>query len=70
MTADLDIETLRLLVGVAERGSLSAAAAERGMSQPAASARIKEFEARWRLAVVRRSPRGSRLTTDGEAVVS
>ncbi len=70
MAADLDIETLRLLVAVGERGSLSAAAAECGISQPAASARLKEFEARWRLAVVRRSPRGSRLTTDGEAVVS
>lgn len=70
MTPDLDIETLRLLVAVSETGSLSAAAARRGMSQPAASARVKEFEARWRLAVVSRSPRGSQLTTDGEAVIS
>lgn len=70
MTPDVDIETLRLLVAVSETGSMSAAAMVRGVSQPAASARIKEFEARWRLAVVSRSPRGSQLTTDGEAVVS
>lgn len=70
MTPDLDIETLRLLVAVAESGSLSAAARERGISQPAASKRIREFEGRWRLAVVRRSTSGSRLTLDGHAVVS
>ncbi len=70
MTPDLDLETLRLLVAVSETGSLSAAAARRGISQPAASARVREFESRWRLAVVHRSARGSRMTTDGEAVVS
>jgi DNA-binding transcriptional LysR family regulator len=70
MSPDLDIETLRLLVAVAESGSLSAAAAARGISQPAASARIRAFESRWRLAVLRRSSRGSQLTTDGHAVVS
>jgi DNA-binding transcriptional LysR family regulator len=70
MAPDVDVETLRLIVDVAETGSLSAAAARRGMSQPAASARVREFEARWRLGVLRRSSRGSSLTTDGEAVVS
>lgn len=70
MTADLDLATLRLLLCISQTGSVSAAAAELGISQPAASARIREFEARWRLATVRRSPRGSRLTPDGEAVVN
>lgn len=70
MTPDLDLETLRLLVAVSETGSLTAAAAQRGISQPAASARVREMESRWRLAVVHRSARGSRMTTDGEAVVS
>lgn len=70
MAPDLDLDTLRLLVAVSETGSLSAAAARRGISQPAASARVREFESRWRLAVVQRSARGSRMTTDGEAVVS
>ncbi|HEY1134811.1 MAG TPA: LysR substrate-binding domain-containing protein, partial [Nocardioides sp.] len=67
---DVDIETLRILVAVQETGSVSAAARRSGISQPAATARLKEFEARWRLAVVRRSTRGSTLTTDGEAVVA
>ena len=70
MTPEVDVETLRLIADVAETGSLSAAAARRGISQPAASARVREFEARWRLGVLRRSSRGSTLTTDGEAVVS
>jgi DNA-binding transcriptional LysR family regulator len=67
---DLDIETLRLLVAVVEHGSTTGAARARRISQPAASARIREFEARWRLGVLRRSTRGSTLTTDGEAVVA
>ena len=70
MTRELDVETLRLLIAVAESGSVSAAAMQRGMSQPAASARIREFETRWRVAAVRRSSRGSRLTADGEVVVN
>lgn len=70
MSPDLDIETLRLLVALTETGSLSGAAQARGISQPAASARVRSFEARWRLRLVERSPRGSTLTTDGYAVVS
>ena len=67
---DLDVETLRLIVAVDETGSLSAAARERGMSQPSASARVRAFEARWQLAVLQRTARGSTLTTDGQAVVA
>ncbi|QMW67493.1 LysR family transcriptional regulator [Mumia sp. ZJ1417] len=70
MTPDVDVQTLRLLVGVAEHGSIGAAAREHDMTQPAASARLREFEARWRISVLDRSPGGSRLTEDGEAVVS
>src|SRR5262245_34635408 len=70
MTPDVDIETLRLLVAVEDAGSVTAAARAVGISQPAATSRIKAFEARWRLAVVKRSPRGSTMTTDGRAVVS
>ncbi|MDN5743935.1 MAG: LysR family transcriptional regulator [Nocardioidaceae bacterium] len=70
MSRDLDLATLRLLVALAETGSLNAAARDRGISQPAASARVREFEARWQVAVVRRSARGSTLTEDGEAVVA
>lgn len=70
MAPDLDVDTLRLVVAVAETGSLTAAAADRGISQPAASARVRAFEARWRLSILDRGPRGSTLTTDGLAVVS
>ena len=69
MPGDIELDTLRLLTALVEAGSLTAAARMRGISQPAASARIREFEARWQLAVVRRSPRGATLTTDGQAVV-
>ncbi|APH01198.1 hypothetical protein ASJ30_06275 [Janibacter indicus] len=67
---DLDIETLRLVVAVDDAGSLSAAARARGLSQPSASARVRAFEARWQLTLLDRTPRGSRLTTDGQAVVA
>lgn len=70
VTASIDIPTLRLLVAIVEKGSLSGAAAALSISQPAASARLREFEARWRLSIVRRSPRGSTMTTDGEVVVA
>lgn len=70
MTRELDLPTLRLLIAVAQSGSLNAAARARGISQPAASARVQEFEARWQVAVLSRSARGSRLTADGEAVVA
>ncbi len=70
MTPDLDVTTLRLLVALDERGSINAAASALGLTQPAASARVRAFEARWRLAVVQRSARGSTLTTDGHAVVA
>lgn len=70
MGPDLDLTTLRLLVAVDERGSLNAGAAALGIGQPAASARIRAFEARWRLTVLHRSARGSSLTTDGQAVVT
>lgn len=70
MTPDIDLETLRLLVALDETGSLSAAARAIEVSQPAASARLREFEARWRISVATRTPRGSTLTTDGRAVVT
>jgi len=70
MTPNVDLDTLRLLVAVEQLGSLNRASAELGVTQPAASKRIRHFEARWRLAVVDRSARGSTLTTDGKAVAA
>lgn len=70
MAPDVDLETLRLLVLVAEHGSIGAAARAAGVSQPAVSGRIRAFEARWRIRFVERTARGSVLTQDGEAVVA
>lgn len=68
--AKVDVTTIELLVALDDLRSLSAAADRLGISQPAASARLREFEARWQLAVAVRSPRGTVLTEDGQAVVA
>lgn len=68
MTASPDLESLRLLVLVGERGSLTSAAVELGMSQPAASKRMSMLERRLGLSLVERSRRGSVLTASGELV--
>jgi len=70
MTETVDLQAARLLLLIEEHGSLGAAARALGITQPAASARLRSFEARWRLTLVERSPRGSRLTDDGHAVAS
>ncbi|WP_378733872.1 LysR family transcriptional regulator [Nocardia brasiliensis] len=66
-TPDLDV--LDLLVSVAELGSLGAAARRHGISQPAASMRIKALERRLRLRLLDRGPTGSVLTDPGRSVV-
>jgi len=63
-----DLIPFDLLLSVARLGSLGRAAAEHGMSQPAASARMRHLEGQLRLALVERSPRGSRLTPAGALV--
>lgn len=63
-----DLRALEMLLAVAERGSIGAAARELGVSQPAVSARIGDLERRTRLDLVERTPRGSRLTTIGATV--
>lgn len=64
----IDLDSLRLLIWIEERGSLGAAARELGVTQPAASARLRSLESRYGLSLVVRSHRGSRLTDDGRAV--
>src|ERR1700749_884513 len=56
------------LLTVARAGSLGRAAAAHGISQPAASTRIRQLEAQLGLALIERSPRGSRLTPAGALV--
>jgi DNA-binding transcriptional LysR family regulator len=63
-----DLTSYDLLLAVGRLGSLGRAAAELGMSQPAASGRIRHLEAQLGLVLIERSPRGSRLTADGALV--
>lgn len=63
-----DLGALELLLAVARLGSLGAAARELEISQPAASSRIRSMERRLGVALVDRSPRGSRLTDAGALV--
>jgi DNA-binding transcriptional LysR family regulator len=63
-----DLAGFDLLLSVARTGSIGRAAAEHGISQPAASARVRLLEGQLGLALVERSPRGSRLTPVGALV--
>src|SRR5699024_12689347 len=69
MSADVTLEGLRLLVSVAEHGSISAAAREAQISQPSASARMKDLERRLGLELLDRRTRGAELSADGRAVI-
>ena len=60
-----DLDSLELLIAVASTGSLGRAAAARGISQPAVSARVQRMERLVGLALVERTPRGSSLTAAG-----
>jgi molybdate transport repressor ModE-like protein len=59
---------MELLLAVARLGSLGRAARELGISQPAASGRLRALETQLGVALVRRSPAGSRLTDEGALV--
>ena len=63
-----DLMPFDLLLSVARLGSLGLAAAEHGISQPAASTRIRRLERQLGVPLIERSPRGSHLTPDGELV--
>ena len=62
------LDSLRLLLAIGTHGSLGKAARELGVTQPAASSRLRTLEARYGLNLVLRSARGSMLTEDGQAV--
>lgn len=70
MASRIDLESLRLIVAIDRHHSLGAAARELGISQPAASARLRSVESGYGLSLVSRSARGSELTEDGRAVCS
>ena len=61
--------SLDLLVSVSELGSINAAAEAHGVSQPAASTRIRSLERVLGLRLLERNRTGSRLTAAGTATV-
>lgn len=63
-----DLGALELLLAVARLGSLGRAARELGITQPAASGRVRSMERQLGVALMERSPRGSRLTDAGVLV--
>ncbi|WP_433218203.1 LysR family transcriptional regulator [Dactylosporangium sp. CS-047395] len=63
-----DLTSFDLLLSVARLGSVGRAAAAHGISQPAASARLRQLERRLALTLLDRSPRGSTLTETGALV--
>lgn len=63
-----ELGALELLLAVARHGSFGRAARELGITQPAASSRIRSMERQLGVALVDRSPRGSRLTEAGSLV--
>ena len=64
----LDIGWLRLFEAVGRLGSLTAAGAELGLSQPAVSYQIRRIEEQIGTALISRLHRGSRLTEAGETL--
>jgi DNA-binding transcriptional LysR family regulator len=63
-----DLTSFDLLLSVAELGSIGRAAAAHGMSQPAASERLRNLEHELGVRLLKREARGTRLTTVGELV--
>lgn len=65
-----DLAGFDLLLTVAGAGSIGQAAKLHGLSQPAASIRLRQLESRLGLTLLERSAQGTRLTTAGELVAS
>lgn len=64
-----DLDSLQLLIEVAETGSLGRAATRHGLGQPAVSARLRAMEGLVGFPLVVRGARGSTLTPSGALVV-
>ncbi|WP_131737928.1 LysR family transcriptional regulator [Actinomadura roseirufa] len=63
-----ELGALELLLAIVRLGSVGRAAAELGVTQPAASARVRSMERLAGVALLERSPRGSRPTEAGALV--
>lgn len=69
MTDPLDLQTLRVILAVAECGSISAGSDRLGLAVAAASARISALETALGIRVFERSSRGVALTPAGHLLV-
>lgn len=69
MTERLDLQTLRVVIAVAESGSISAGSDRLQLAVAAASARISALEAALGIRIFERSPRGVELTSTGRLLV-
>ncbi|QJW83361.1 LysR family transcriptional regulator [Ramlibacter terrae] len=69
MTERLDLVTLRVVVAVAESGSISAGSERLQLAVAAASARISALETALGVRIFERSPRGVELTPAGRMLV-
>lgn len=69
MTERLDMLTLRVVIAVAESGSISAGSDRLQLAVAAASARISAMEAALGVRIFERSPRGVELTSAGRMLV-
>lgn len=65
----MDVRDLRALIGIAEAGSLSAAARKLHLTQPALSFTLRRLEEGLSLKLVERHSRGVSLTEEGRLVV-
>lgn len=66
--ARVDVDALRLIATVRDTGSIASAAKALGVTQPAASARLRSLETRLGITLVIRRPAGSTLTDAGHAL--
>ncbi|MGW2345464.1 LysR family transcriptional regulator [Streptomyces sp. NPDC001661] len=62
----VDLQNVRTFVAVADEGQIQIAAAELGITQQAASKRVAALERELGARLFTRTPRGARLTLDGE----
>lgn len=69
MTNDLDTALLRSFVGAVRCGSINRAAILQGKTQPALSQQIQRLEQQLGHTLLLRSPRGIRLSSEGEALL-
>jgi DNA-binding transcriptional LysR family regulator len=67
-SSDVDLLSLRVVRAIADTGSVTAAAATLGYSQPAVSQHLRRLEARLGMAVVERVGRRIRLTDAGRVL--